>query len=127
MVPKSKRILIIDDSALIRELLTQVVEALDFSTEVRVAKNGTDVVELFQKGYTFDLVTLDMNMPDMDGIHILKKIRLFDDAVKVIVISSNLKTSRTDEYIHLGVEHFAAKPFDSDELKKQLTKIFEEE
>ena len=66
-----KKILVVDDSAVIRRYLVKLLEGAGY--EVEVAKNGQEAIEKLEESY-FSLVTLDVQMPLLDGIETLKKI-----------------------------------------------------
>lgn len=103
------KVLIVDDSALMRRLLTTLFEATgDFS--VRHARNGTEAVEenrLFKP----DVVTLDINMPEMDGITALSLI-MAERPVPVVMVSSLTEKGAlaTFEALHLGAVDYVTKP-----------------
>ena len=103
------KVLIVDDSALMRRLLTTLFESTgDFS--IRLARNGTEAVEenrLFKP----DVVTLDINMPEMDGITALSLI-MAERPVPVVMVSSLTEKGAlaTFEALHLGAVDYITKP-----------------
>jgi two-component system chemotaxis response regulator CheB len=103
------KLLIVDDSALMRRQLTQLFQAVgDF--EIRQARNGHEAVEenrLFQP----DVVTLDINMPEMDGITALSLI-MAERPVPVVMVSSLTEKGAlaTFEALNLGAVDYVAKP-----------------
>jgi two-component system, chemotaxis family, protein-glutamate methylesterase/glutaminase len=66
-----KKVLIVDDSALVRKQLTEIISTLDYETEI--AKNGKEAVEKATQTQ-YDVITMDINMPVMDGIEAVKQI-----------------------------------------------------
>jgi len=103
------RLLIVDDSALMRRQLSQVfVDAGGF--EVRLAKNGLDAVEE-NRSFLPDVVTLDINMPEMDGLASLSLI-MAERPVPVVMVSSLTEKGAlaTFEALNLGAVDFITKP-----------------
>jgi two-component system chemotaxis sensor kinase CheA len=90
--PRTSRVLIVDDSAVVRDLMTQVLEHAGF--EVAVAPGGADAMAEFEARPP-DAVLLDIDMPDVDGFEVLRRIRSKDAAVPVVMLS--LRTSPADQ------------------------------
>ena len=113
MMPK---VLVIDDEAQIRRLLRFTLEADGYS--VRETDDGrTGIIEA--AGYRPDLIILDLGLPDMPGIDVLKRLREWTD-VPVIILS--VRTGQYDKVSALdsGADDFITKPFDSSELLARL-------
>lgn len=103
------KLLIVDDSALMRRQLTQIFEAAgDF--EIRQAKNGLEAVEQ-NRNFQPDVITLDINMPEMDGLTSLSLI-MVERPVAVVMISSLTQQGALDtfEALNLGAVDYIAKP-----------------
>lgn len=103
------KLLIVDDSALMRRQLTQIFEAAgDF--EIRVARNGQEAVTE-NREFRPDVVTLDINMPEMDGITALSHI-MTERPVPVVMVSSLTAQGAlaTFESLNLGAVDYIAKP-----------------
>ena len=83
---KSRKVLIVDDSKLMRLLLRNIVNNMEFFSDIYEAVNGREALDLLEMNKV-DLVLLDIEMPVMDGIEALKEIRLKHD-IKVIIVSS---------------------------------------
>jgi two-component system chemotaxis response regulator CheB len=118
------KLLIVDDSALMRRLLNTVFQAEgDFT--VRAAHNGKEAVEL-NRDFMPDVVTLDINMPEMDGITALSLI-MAERPVPVVMVSSLTEKGAlaTFEALHLGAVDYVTKPggtisLSIDEISKVL-------
>jgi two-component system chemotaxis response regulator CheB len=103
------RLLIVDDSALMRKLLTEVFgQQPDF--EIRQARNGIEALEML-RDYTPNVITLDIHMPVMDGLTCLDRI-MIEHPCPVVMVSSLTADSAdaTFEALHLGAVDFIAKP-----------------
>ena len=103
------KLLIVDDSALMRRLLVQVFEASG-EYVIRMAKNGREAVEL-NRDFQPDVVTLDINMPEMDGLTALSLI-MAERPVAVVMVSSLTAQGAlaTFEALNLGAVDYVAKP-----------------
>jgi two-component system, chemotaxis family, protein-glutamate methylesterase/glutaminase len=103
------KLLIVDDSALMRKLLTGIfTEEGDF--DIRTARNGAEALELARTGRP-DVVTLDINMPEMDGLTCLSRLMVETPCPVVIVSSlSHEGAEITLEALHLGAVDVVAKP-----------------
>jgi len=106
------RVLVVDDSRTLRKFLIRELNQAGI-TRIDEAKNGLEAVELL-KLQSFDLMLLDMEMPELDGLDVLKLIK--SDPVlsylPVIVISGGEQFSKTVECIQIGAEDYLPKPFD---------------
>lgn len=103
-----KKVLIVDDSALVRKQLTEIISTLGF--EITIAKNGQEAVD---KATTtqYDVITMDINMPVMDGIEAVKQI--MDKQPTAILMVSSLTTenaSITMDALDLGAIDYILKP-----------------
>ncbi|WP_274363527.1 response regulator [Paenibacillus thermotolerans] len=109
-----KRVMIVDDSAFMRMYLKNMFGELGHEA-VAEASNGFDAIELCRKCQP-DLITLDINMPDMDGIAAVKEIRKFDQTVHIIMVSSMGQQSFIREALSYGANDFLVKPFGKERL-----------
>ena len=83
---KDGKVLIVDDSKLMRLLLNNIIDSMKYFSEIYEAENGREALDLLELKKV-DLILLDIEMPVMDGVEALKEIRLKHDA-KVIIVSS---------------------------------------
>ena len=116
-------IMIVDDSRILRKILTNtLVEA--GHTIVADAGNGKEALLLLEK-IKPDLVTLDITMPNMDGTEALKEIKAYDPNAKAIMITAAGQQNKVIEALKLGAERFITKPFDKDEIIKNIEEVLE--
>jgi DNA-binding response OmpR family regulator len=111
------RILVVDDEAPVREVLTEY-----FATEgyaVEAAGSGAEALTAVRGGRA-DLVLLDVRMPGLDGVQVLRRIREFDERVPVIMVTANEDVSLAKETLKLGAFDYVAKPFDFDYLDRAV-------
>ena len=106
---KGKKVLIVDDSQLMRGKIRRFVTAAGMEVAAE-AETGLDAITKY-RDHNPDIVTMDIVMPDMDGIKALNLILKIDPEAKVIMISSALTKERVLEAIRLGAKNFVVKPF----------------
>lgn len=128
----AKKILIVDDSALMRRIICDIIQS-DKRYEVSdIATNGDEALELILKNM-YDAVLMDVNMPKKNGIEVLKELRNKGKHVKIIMVSSLTKEGAdiTLQALELGAINFAHKPASildarAREYKEHLLEIVEE-
>jgi len=111
------RILVVDDEAPVREVLAEY-----FATEgytVETAGSGVEALTAVRDGHA-DLVLLDVRMPGLDGVQVLRRIREFDGHVPVIMVTANEDVTLAKETLKLGAFDYVAKPFDFDYLDRAV-------
>jgi len=117
-----KSILIVDDELLIRDLL------YDFFTErdwlVSVADSAEKGIELF-KNRRFEMVMVDLKMPEVDGIDFIKKIRAISATVPIIMMTGFPSLESAVEALRLKIDDYIIKPFNINKLYKTVTAIAE--
>jgi two-component system chemotaxis response regulator CheB len=106
-----KRILVVDDSLFMQELICNIIESTDMLEVVGRAANGQDALEMTEK-YLPDLITLDIIMPEMDGLQTLVELRKRWPHKRVIMVSSvsGSGTDATLDALALGADDYVAKP-----------------
>lgn len=108
------KILIVDDQFGIRILLNEVFHKEGYTTFQ--AANGLQALEIVEK-HDPDIVLLDMKIPGMDGIEILKRMKVINPDIRVIIMTAYGELDMIQEAKGLGaITHFA-KPFDIDEIR----------
>lgn len=113
-----KRVLIVDDNEHVRKLLLDFVSSNGY--EVITACNGREALDILEDK-SFSLLITDLNMPEMDGIELVVKIRNIDISLPIIGMSSDDKES---EFLRAGTDYFLSKPFRIHHLEFILYSIF---
>jgi two-component system response regulator (stage 0 sporulation protein F) len=113
------KILIVDDQFGIRILLNEVLQKEGYETFQ--AANGVQALEIVTKNPP-DLVLLDMKIPGMDGIEILKRMKVIDQDIRVIIMTAYGELDMIQEAKDLGALTHFAKPFDIDEIRDAVKK-----
>lgn len=120
----TKKILVVDDALIIRKMIIDLAKECGWEIAGE-AKDGQEAFEIY-KNQKPDLVTMDMVMPNMDGLEALKKIRELDANARIIMISAVNQKDKLAESIQAGASDFIVKPFDKTRLKALLEKILGE-
>jgi two-component system, chemotaxis family, chemotaxis protein CheY len=115
------RVLIVDDAAFMRMMIKDILEKNGFEV-IGEAPNGIKAVELYKKDKP-DVVTMDITMPDMDGIEAVKAIKAFDPASKVIMCSAMGQQTMVMDAIRAGAKDFIVKPFQPDRVLEAIRKV----
>lgn len=113
-------VLIVDDSAFVRIQLRKLLESNGFDV-IDEAKNGNVALKKIQE-LRPDLVTLDITMPEMDGLECMKEIKKMDYLPTVIMISAIGQEAYVQQAILNGAKGFIVKPYKNEELIKNLNK-----
>ena len=107
-------IMIVDDSKISRTILSNHLSKTNFEV-VAMAADAAEAVRLYQE-HSPDLVTMDMNLPDADGIECSKKIRSIDPEAKIIMISAMKDASLVAKGRSAGISAFLQKPVSTNEI-----------
>jgi DNA-binding NtrC family response regulator len=103
----SKRILVVDDQVSMRETLTDMLEILGYGSAA--AGNGEEALQILERE-TFDLVIADLNMPRMDGIELLSRIKESWPNLPVVIITGYRTVHTEKKILQKGADGFIPKP-----------------
>lgn len=114
-----KKILIVDDSALMRRVISDIINADKHLETDTYAINGLEALEILESGRQFDAIVLDINMPKMNGIEFLKELNKRGMKQQVIIVSTLAKEGarETIQALELGAFDFITKPDQLSEMK----------
>ncbi len=117
------KVLVVDDSSTIRRIVKNTLERIGYPDVVE-AENGIDALTKLKEG-DIELVMTDWNMPEMDGITLVKSIRASDKfgAVPIIMVTTEAEKNEVMEAMQLGVNDYVVKPFTPDILKEKIQKV----
>ena len=121
-----KTILVADDSLASRELLREVLEAAGY--RVLEATNGREALDVIRKNKP-DLAFLDIRMPGMDGIGVVRELRkdIRFEALPVIAVTAYAMPADRERVVEAGFDSYITKPIDVDDLQKQVQALFDRE
>ena len=113
--------LVVDDSAIIRKILTAYLQRFGF--EVTVAEDGRQALDRLRAMATSDLVLVDWNMPEMDGITFIRAVRAEADyaTLPLIMVTTNSDRSHVAEALAAGANEYIMKPCTADMMREKLT------
>ena len=121
---ESKKVLIAEDSSVIQNLTRRILQIQNY--QIYSAKNGKRVLEMLEKE-DFDIILMDINMPQMDGMECAQKIRALDDANKaqipIVAITGNAQNYSMDDFKNVGINEYLQKPLNFDNLVDTVKKL----
>ena len=117
-----KSVLLVDDSRAVRQLL-KLMLGLQLSLDIVEAGDGVEAVGKLRER-EFDLVITDINMPNMDGLALIKAVRgEIDLKVPIIIVSTKGKETDRDEGIKLGADSYVTKPVQAPDLIREVNNL----
>jgi DNA-binding response OmpR family regulator len=121
---ESRSVLIVDDEKNIRLTISQALEALNVETDE--AADGEEA--LFKLGRKeFSLILLDLRMPGMDGMEVLRKVREIRPDIRVVILTAYGTVESAVEAMKMGASDFIQKPFSPDEIRKVVLSVMDRE
>ena len=123
--PRRKlRVLIADDVQETRRNTRLMLATIDDVEVVAIAANGTQAVDLAKEHHP-DIVLLDINMPELDGLSAYRRIAHIHPDTGCIIISAEKDTTTLRAAMSIGVQEYLIKPFTGDELEKAIARVSE--
>lgn len=119
------KILIVDDFSTMRRIIKNLLRELGFNNTME-ADDGSTALPMLKNG-GFDFLVTDWNMPNMEGIDLLRMVRA-DPVLKtlpVLMVTAEAKRDQIVEAAQAGVNGYIVKPFTAETLKEKIDKIFE--
>jgi two-component system, chemotaxis family, chemotaxis protein CheY len=116
-------VFVIDDSMMAREILKRMLLSMQFKI-IDEAENGELAInKISVLKMTPDLIFIDMEMPHMDGIETIRKVKPILPGAKIIMVTSHSEKEMVTELLKLGVQGFIKKPYDRDVIFKKIASI----
>ena len=115
------KVLSVDDSAMVRKIIRGAVEVLDGN--LLEASDGIEALEILEKEYkSIDLILLDWNMPRLNGMEVLKRLKADKRfrAIPVMMVTTESERQNIVKAIQQGAIHYLVKPFTIEELVKRI-------
>lgn len=119
-----QRALIVDDSQATRSMLAMMLDELGF--DVEEACDGADAIAVLRKGMTFDVLLVDWNMPNVDGVQFVHAVRndpFYNQQVRLIMVTSVDQPNLMEKALATGANEYLMKPFTKEMLADKLTLI----
>lgn len=118
------KVLIVDDSSTMRKLVNRTLgETIYKPSRVEEASDGLDAWNSYCNS-DFDLILCDWNMPKMDGLTFVTKVRAVNQKVVIVMITTEGSISKLDDALAKGVDGYVVKPFEKEKLEQKLEKAF---
>jgi two-component system, chemotaxis family, chemotaxis protein CheY len=115
-----KRVLVVDDAVVMRMMIKNILSKQGY--EVVEAQSGIDAVEKYRTVRP-DVVTMDMVMPDMDGISAVRQIIAEDPSAKIVMCTSMGQQQLVVEAVQAGAKSFITKPFQPPKILETIEKV----
>mgnify|MGYP002623501928 CR=1 FL=1 len=112
------RILLVDDSRTIRNIQKNTLKTLGF-TDIAEASDGLEALAAIAKERP-ELMLVDWNMPNMDGITLIRKVRESDKGLPIIMVTTESEKSRVIEAVKAGVNNYVVTPFTAETLAETV-------
>ena len=112
------KVLLVDDSRTIRNIQKNVLAQMGY-TDILEAADGVEALKLLESE-TPDLVLVDWNMPNMDGLTLVSRIRQKDTALPLIMVTTEAEKGRVIEALKAGVNNYLVKPFTGEVLSAKI-------
>ena len=125
MLDLTLKVLVVDDFSTMRRIIKNLLKQIGY-TDIEEAEDGAQALVKLQNG-GFGLVVSDWNMPNMDGLDMLKAVRQ-EPAIKdipVLMVTAEAEKEKVITAIQAGVNNYVVKPFTGEILKEKLDKIFD--
>lgn len=119
---KNLRFVVVDDAVFMRTLLKKMIEEIDTYKVVGEGANGYQAIEQ-ARAHRPDIMTLDITMPDMDGITAVKEIVKYSPDTSIIMVSAMGQQSMVIEAIKLGAKDFVVKPFEKSRVLQAIKNV----
>ena len=118
------RLLIVDDSSTVRRSIERHIFS-DRVTQIYQAANGREAMELFER-YRPEFVTMDLTMPEMDGLTCISKMMALKPDTRLMVISALGDAETAIEAVERGANEYVVKPFSAEDLNLALANLIAE-
>ena len=119
-----KKILIVDDDEAVRSILAELVRIFGFNSET--SSGGYDALNRVDKS-PYDLIITDINMPDLNGLELIKRVKESHPEIDLIAITGFDMDYRYTDVIEMGASDFIVKPFENNELQAKINRVFREQ
>ena len=118
------RLLVAEDNQVNLRLITLMLQKFGYRADV--AANGVEVLQAMQRQH-YDIILMDVQMPEMDGLEATRRIREAKNAAQpyIVAVTANVLDDDRRHYLEVGMDAFLAKPYMPDELNKVLSKAME--
>jgi signal transduction histidine kinase len=121
---KTRTVLLAEDNLVNQQVAKNVLERLGH--QVDIASNGRVALEMLERE-SYDVIFMDVQMPEMDGIEATQRIRQLDDArsqIPIVAVTANAMAGDRETYLEAGMTEYVSKPFSTEDIENALKAIF---
>ena len=121
---ETRTVLLAEDNLVNQQVAKNVLERLGH--QVAVASNGRVALEMLERK-SYDVIFMDVQMPEMDGIEATQRIRQLDDArsqIPIVAVTANAMAGDRETYLEAGMTEYVSKPFSTEDIENALKAIF---
>ena len=119
----AKKIMVVDDSSFARNLIRRALADSELELSAQAA-DGLAALEIYkEEKFNFDLITMDLTLPKLDGLRCIAQLRALNPQAKIIVVSAIADQATKDRALALGALAFVEKPFRADQLRALVQEI----
>jgi two-component system chemotaxis response regulator CheY len=115
------KILVVDDSSTMRRIISNALSSAVEGSEIVEAGDGQEGFAAFEQNPDVDIILTDWNMPNMNGLDFLTKVREVNKEVPVVMITTEAEKQNVVTAIKAGANNYVVKPFTPDVLKEKLS------
>jgi two-component system, chemotaxis family, chemotaxis protein CheY len=119
-----KKVFVVEDNPLLRKQLVAMIDSMEGLEVVGTAENGLQAMERFAM-FEPDIITMDIEMPGMNGLDAVSAIRTLDSKCRIIMVTSLSSKDKVFTAIRNGADNYVLKPFEKDKLKHALTEVLD--
>ena len=123
-IRESTKILIVEDNAINRNIIKKGLSK--YSIRIDIAEDGVVAKQLFDNN-KYDIILLDIQLPDISGYDVCKYIRLYDKDVKIIAVTAYANKDSKEKALNVGMNEYITKPFKMKELLEKIEKVLNRE
>ncbi len=113
------KFLVVDDSSTMRRIIKNSLKRIGYES-IEEAENGVDALNKIEG---IDIILTDWNMPEMDGLQLVKKVRETNKEIPILMVTTNAAKDDIVEALKNGVNNYIVKPFTPDTLKEKINSI----
>lgn len=123
IVGGNESVLVVDDEDFVRITLSTMMKDLGYS--VTTASGGSEAIKIISKKKSFDLILLDMNMPQVSGLKVVQKLKALKSRTKIIISSGYSDTILNERNLNSQIDGFLQKPYKIEELGKKVREVLD--
>jgi hypothetical protein len=121
-IVNQSRILLAEDNPFNRMVAVGLIKAIAGHTQIDTAEHGLEVLEMIAT-YSYDVIIMDVQMPELNGIETIKQIRASGNTMPIIILTAGVTPNEQEQSFAAGANDFVPKPFDPGVLIKKLASV----